>query len=380
MDSFSRKLLGIFTTVTAVSVLSTSAFAQTAKPDSVKTDSAPKPKPASLPVSLSGTMFGNFQYQGAKGPSKSQNKFEVERAYLTLRANIAEKTSTRITLDIYQPSNGGGFATRLKYAYLQYDYLKTKDFSANARIGMLQTGLYEYEETFWPRWLSPTPLDRAGYFSSADLGISTIVTFPNKLAEAYVAVLNGTGYSATENNRFKDYEARVIITPLASSDAPAVLKSLSIVPHYHKGTNASKISGDPHGLKRDRYGVLVALRDPRFTAGFDFAQRTDGSDTLIAGDRNVSDTKGQLISAYTTLRPVQLFDANSRSPLGVVLRYDDIKPNKDEAGRVGVFIGGLTWEMNKKFSLALDYQESTPRKGATGTPSKLYYLHWVANF
>jgi hypothetical protein len=43
-------------------------------------------------------------------------------------------------------------------------------------------------------------------------------------------------------------------------------------------------------------------------------------------------------------------------------------------------IGGLTWDLNRKSALSLDYQEQTPRNGAIAAATKTYFLHMVANF
>jgi len=47
---------------------------------------------------------------------------------------------------------------------------------------------------------------------------------------------------------------------------------------------------------------------------------------------------------------------------------------------VSPVIAGLTWDLNKKVALSLDYQEQTPHNGAIFTPTKIYFLHLVANF
>jgi hypothetical protein len=40
----------------------------------------------------------------------------------------------------------------------------------------------------------------------------------------------------------------------------------------------------------------------------------------------------------------------------------------------------MTWDLNKKASLSLDYQDVTPHNGAIATATKTYFLHLVANF
>src|SRR5215203_5894850 len=107
----------------------------TGYPPSVAADTAapaPKSAPAATPaIDFSGILFGNYQYRGDAGPSKSQNRFDVERAYLTFRMAAGKRTSIRITTDLFQQATAGndayyrGWVIRAKYAYLQYNYLDT---------------------------------------------------------------------------------------------------------------------------------------------------------------------------------------------------------------------------------------------------------------
>src|ERR1019366_3620468 len=187
-----------------------------AKPDSV---AAKQVAPTLPPIDFSGTLFANFQYRGDKGPAKGSNKFDVERVYLTFRMPAGEKTSVRITTDLFQQTTPGndnyykGWVLRAKYAYLQYNYLNGDEWKGLARVGLIHTVFIDYDEQFWPRWISTTPTERAAYFASADAGLATDVTLPHRLGEIYATITNGPGYTSRETDRFKDYAARLTITP-----------------------------------------------------------------------------------------------------------------------------------------------------------------------
>jgi hypothetical protein len=201
------------------------------------------------------------------------------------------------------------------------------------------------------------------------------------MGEVYLGVLNGPGYTSGEVDRFKDYTARVTLNPLASSEA-GVLKSLALVGYYYKGETASNISTE--GLKRDRWGTLVGIKDARFSLAGEYNQNTGGRDSLagLPPVRGTTDSTGRLFSFYGTAKPFKFFDSQSTIPLGIVLRWDDVKADKDVDAKYHVFIGGLTFEINKKVSFALDYQEQIPHSGASvsGGTQKTYFAHWVANF
>lgn len=356
--------------------------------------------PAKTPqLDFSGVVFGNYQYH-TDAASKDQNKFDVERAYLTFKTPAGDRASIRVTGDLFQQTASGndayykGWVFRAKYAYLQYDYVKAAtpaDWNAVARIGLVHTMFIDHEETFWPRWLSTTPVERAGFFSSADAGAATVISFPRKLGEAYVAVTNGPGYASRETDRFKDYQARVTFTPLRTSDL-GYLRTLAVDGWVYRGAIASKfVNGGAgqlgpvsSGLDRNRWGVFAGIRDPRLTIGADLAQREDGGETganTATSPRAIADSTGRLMSAYVVAKPFRMLDAMNGLPLGVVLRFDRMTPNTSASAlKYHVFIGGLTWDLSNKTAISLDYQEQIPTAGPVIATQKAWYMHWVANF
>jgi hypothetical protein len=249
----------------------------------------------------------------------------------------------------------------------------------------------DHEETFWPRWLSLVPVERAGYFSSADAGVATIVTIPNKYGELYAAVTNGPGYASRETDRFKDYQARLTLTPLSASDV-SYLRTFAIDGWVYRGAIASKfVNGGAgqvgpvgSGLDRNRWGVFAGIKDPRLVVGVDYARRNDGGEgsslNTVASPRVVTDSTGSLLSGYAVVKPFQMADATSSFPLGLVARWDHVKPNTSRDADYNVVIAGLTWDLSKKSSISLDYQEQTPRNTTAVAPTRVYFLHWVANF
>ena len=356
----------------------------------------PAPVSVSVPVDFSGVIYANFQYRGEAGPNKSTNKFDLERAYLTFRMGAGDRASIRITADVFQqatPPNDvfyRGWVIRAKYAYLQYDYLKSAGWNGVVRGGLLHNVVIDHVETFWPRWISQSPIERSGAFSSSDAGISTLLTLPNKFGEFYATIVNGPGYTSRETDRFKDYAARLSITPLSGSDIK-ILKAFTLTGWTYAGAVGSQFAGGGPGqigpigvsMPRTRSGVFVGVRDPRLSAGFDWATRKDARETglnTVASPRVEIDSTGRLIAGFVTAKPFQLLNSQSTFPLGLVGRWDRFKPNTATAGYINTVIGGLTWDLNKKTALSLEYQEQTPHDGAVIAVAKTYFLHLVANF
>jgi hypothetical protein len=378
-----------------ISVLAQPGYMPAKPADSAKVDSSkrsPTPAPAAT-LDFSGILFANYQYRG-ESAAHAANKFDIERAYLTFRLAAGDRASVRVTADVFQQTTSGadayyrGWTFRAKYAYLQYNFLNGKEWRALVRGGLLHTVFIDYDEQFWPRWISATPTERAGFFSSADAGLAGLVTLPKKMGEIYTTITNGPGYTSRETDRFKDFAARLTLTPWASITG-SPLSAVAFSVWGYKGAVASKfvdggigeIGPIGEGLQRDRWGVHAGNLNPRLTLGAEYAERLEegeaGSNT-IAAPRVVTDSTGRLIAGYAIVRP---FAAGSPfASLGVLGRYDRITQNADRGSRYDVVIAGLLWDVNKKVSLSADYQENTPRKLSTITPTRTWFLHAVARF
>jgi hypothetical protein len=258
------------------------------------------------------------------------------------------------------------------------------------RGGLIQNVVIDHLESFWPRWISQTAVERAGFFSSADAGVGTLVTLPNTFGEFYAAVVNGPGYTSRETDRFKDYSARLSLTPLSGS-SNKVIKTFALTGWTYVGAVASSFAAGGAGqigpvgssLPRTRSGMFVGVRDPRLSAGAEWDTRKDaresGANTLVSPAVEV-DSIGRLISGFATIKPFQLMSDKSTFPIGLIARWDRLRPNKTSNGFVNTIIGGLTFDLNRKSALSLDYQEVTPHNGAIAAATKTYFLHLVANF
>jgi hypothetical protein len=232
---------------------------------------------------------------------------------------------------------------------------------------------------------------------SADAGVGTILTLPGKFGQIYGLVTNGSGYTQYETDRFKDPAVRLTITPLANSGVK-LLSTWAISPWYYKGEVASKfVAGGAGqvgpvgaGLEKDRYGIFTGIRDPRLTLGAHYVQFKGQSETGLntqVSPRAVVDSTGHAYSLYGIIKPLALFDT-AATRLGLVARYDKATTNTNTNGQFHVFIGGVTFDLNKRAALSFDYQEQLSDtfpvvNGATITPTpplKTWFVHMVANF
>lgn len=280
------------TIVALCGIASTAASAQMALADSVDSTSDSTASGSTAPavdakrgkpgLDFSGWVFGDFQLttdeaSKAANGGKAPNRFDIGRAYLNFRVPAGDRASVRVTTDIEQQDGSSGaydgWIVRLKYAYLQYDFLRSASpngLSATARAGMLHTVLIDHEEHFWPRYLHRVATDAFGFFASADLGVATQWTLPNRAGEIYATVVNGSGYEHPESDRFKDFAARLSLTPLGGRGG--YLATFTISPWISVGKSASAFADDPtnpitEGLEKKRYGVFAGVRDRRLTLG-----------------------------------------------------------------------------------------------------------------
>ncbi|MEO8575424.1 MAG: hypothetical protein ABI556_01930 [Gemmatimonadales bacterium] len=377
-----------------------SAQAPAYPPSAPADTTAPAAKPAAPAtpaIDFSGILFANYQYRGDAGPSKSQNRFDVERAYLTFRMSAGKRTNVRITTDLFQQTTTGndsyyrGWVVRAKYAYLQYNYLDKPDWKANSKIGLLHTVFIDHDEQFWPRWISTSPTERAGFFSSSDAGLSNTISLPRKSGEVYATITNGPGYTSRETDRFKDFAARLTLTPWAK-DAASPFKTLDLSAWGYKGAVASRfvaggtgqVGSVGEGLDRSRWGVHAGSATPKFTFGVEYARKHDegenGSNTP-ALPRVVVDSSGSMTSGYALLRPAMLLNkALKTHPLTLMGRVDRVSNNVDGDAHYNNIIAGLIWDISTKASFSLDYQEVTPYEGSAFPTSKTYFAHFVARF
>jgi hypothetical protein len=352
------------------------------------------PRPATPSVNISGLIFGNYQYH-LSGQNQEFNQFALDRAYINVRATVSERMSARVTSDVFQSGDGNGWTIRAKYAYIQYDYLKRPSWSGVFRAGMLQNVMVENVEQFWPRFLSPVALERSGGFASADVGAATLVTLPQRWGELYAHVVNGPGYTRRESDRFKDFGARLTLTPLAGR-ASGLLSTLMISPWFYEGAIASTfvrgggggaIAPVGAGLPRDRYGVVAGVRDPRLTLAGEVARMRTVTDALGPGTiptRVVSDARANIWSAHGILRPLAFGRADRASRFGIVGRYDGVEPNTATDERYHFLIAGILIDVNARSTLAFDYQEQLANDGAPALPApgafRALFAHIVVNF
>lgn len=354
--------------------------------------------PVTPQLDFSGVVFGNFQWRtdsAAKASTggKPFDKFDIGRAYLTFRMPAGKRGSIRVTTDIFQQSPSSyysGWTVRLKYGYYQHELSRNlfgvQDLTAVARVGMLQTVIIDYIETFWPRFIAVSDLEQYNFFPSSDLGASSVITLPKKRGTIYLTAVNGPGYTSAEIDRFKNVAGSLQFTPFANYSG--FFRSLAFAPYYSKGWVASNYVNPPtsvsSGMERDRRGVFVGIKDRRLTGGFDFGQRVEDVETAPPAARVVAGQTSNLVSGFGFVRPLEIANPRRQSPVGLFLRLDRFDLNNSQPTSAAnplqrLVIAGLFVDVNARTTFTVDYQEMK-QQAPTTFPTKTLFMHWVAYF
>ena len=290
-------------------------------------------------VNVGGTIYADYTYQAdplitdSDGNHVHSSAFNLTRAYINVTGSISHWVAFRITPDVVRvgpvsvgganvnvPGLTGTLTYRLKYAYGQVNF---DDVMHGwwARVGMQQTPWVDYEEGIYRyRFQGAVFTDREGYLTSSDLGLSTRFLSPGNYFELHAGIYNGEGYTSPELNDTKAYQVRGTLRPAPTVD---ILKGLRLTGFY---------DGDRYvrGAKKERVIGNATFENPYVNAGFEWFQ---------AKDQNASASKPVVTAdGYSVW-------ATPRTPIGfeALLRYDNLRPNKDQPGRKKRYIAGVSY-------------------------------------
>ncbi|HLP18083.1 MAG TPA: hypothetical protein VK470_17630 [Bacteroidota bacterium] len=330
--------------------------------------------PKSQPVSVSGMVYSYYTYSMDGVEGKDANRFDLDRLYLTAKSQLFDGGKFQFTTDVYRNTVPGsyynGLGIRVKYGFL--DLALAGPLSL--KFGMIPTHWAGFIDQYWKyRGVSATIVDRQSYFSSADLGASLTYALPGKFGELSLYVLNGSGYTNPESNRFKDAAVRLNVAPFPESPG---LKALTIAGYAYKGAAVSAAST---ALKRDRIGGMVSYSTSLMSATGEYHVRKDAltsPDTITTG--NGMSIFGEVKAPFELLQ----------NKFSLVWRVDIIDPNLDKGDdRQRLAILGLSYKMNDRVNFVADYQgtkaESDLFKRPDGEKTdadKRWFLHLIVTY
>lgn len=277
------------------------------------------------------TVFADYTFQSspevtdAAGHSVDLNQFQVQRAYVNVTGQVHHLLSFRITPDIARETGSGSSLSgssefRLKYAFGQLNLDDWMTRGSWVRFGMQQTPIIDYQETVYRyRFQGPVFVDREGFLSSSDTGVSFHTNFPGNYGDLHAGIYNGDTYSKFEVNDRKGFMIRGTVRPLPMS---RTLRGLRVSGFYDADAPVK-------GGERRRAVADVSFEHKYAHAGFIYL---DARDRSLPTAANV-DASG--FSAWVT----------PRTTLGVegLLRFDHLEPEATNDSRKNRTLAGVAY-------------------------------------
>jgi hypothetical protein len=323
-------------------------------------------------VKVGGTIFLDYTYTDeptttdADGNVIHPESFNVGRAYVNVTGNLSHRIAFRITPDIARLTGGGtsldgSLAIRLKYAYGQFNLDEAWSKGSWVRLGQQQTPLVDYLETIYRyRFQGTVFVDREGFLSSSDVGLSTHYNLPKNLGDVHVGYYNGDTYSKAEANDQKAIMGRVSIRPFPTSGA---LKGLRITAFYD----------DDHYIKNDARTRLF------YGATYEHKYVNAGVEHLDATDQTTAASAELKKTGYSIW-------ATPRFPKGWegLLRFDHLKREDNDAAKDRKILGVAYWFQFAQGPVAaailLDYENVEYDALLATQDETRYALHTLFNF
>ena len=305
-----------------------SAFAQV-------TPAAGSTPPDDTPAfKVGAVIFGDYIYTQSPRTTDSDgnlvhpSSFNITRAYINVTGNLNHRIAFRITPDIARetgsgPTLSGSQVFRLKFAFGQFNLDDWTTKGSWVRLGIQQTPYVDYTETIYRyRFQGPIFVDRAGFVSSSDAGLSGHYNFAGNYGDVHAGFYNGETYTRADPNNEKAFQVRASVRPLPLGG-------------IWKGLRVTGFFDDDHVVeraKRQRAFGQVTFEHPIANAGLELVRAKDRASVT----KPEVDASGW--SAWVTPR-------FGTSGWELLLRHDDLKPNKDLSPKIRRDIVGLAYWM-----------------------------------
>ncbi len=319
------------------------------------------------------TLFTDYTYTkepkavDADGNKINPAAFNVTRMYINVTGNASHNVSFRITPDIKLDSTAGdtlngSLVYRLKYGYGQFNLDEKWSKGSWVRIGLNQTPYIDWLEGIYRYRFQGTMLvDREGFMSPSDYGLSTHYNLPGNFGDVHAGYYNGETYTKQEANDQKAIQIRATLRPVPNV---AVWKGLRLTAFY---------DGD-HYIRNDdrtRFVYAATFEHKYITGGYEHLDATDQSTGLSAR------VKATGYSVWAIPRSTKGWEG--------LLRYDSLKPNKTNSDTKTRKIAGVaywfkTQQAPVSAAVLADYEEVKYDVGLGKPDEKRYAIHTLFNF
>jgi len=311
---------------------------------------------------IDGVVFADYGYnlENNIAAEKDRNAFQFRRIYFTYENNLSASIKVRFRLE----SEHAGFGSTskinpfVKHAYIEWSNLIPQH---KLYLGIAETNAFKNSEEYWGyRSIEKTVMDLNKISSSADMGLALKGDL-NKLFHHWLTFMNGTGYGASEGDRFKKIGYALWLTPVRGLIIEGYID-------YEKQNPAELQTAAVMSAGKDYAGStgyitwkgFVGYDRPSYTIGAEYFQRTNQNSGIengvIADGKLVSYDKSNVVkSGYSIFGSL----ITPLPGVKVYARYDSYDPNSSEtvytkfsSGKLG---GSGLDDDNSLFIMGLDY-------------------------
>jgi polyhydroxyalkanoate synthesis regulator phasin len=300
---------------------------------------------------------------GSAGDGVDKNRFAIKRGYFRFTKEFTPWFEAHITTDVTQASIpnsslSDSIQVRIKYAYGKFKLPDLAFFTKpTIEVGVVHMPWLDFEENLnWYRCQDTMFIERNGIFNSADIGINLVSLFGGLMSEEYqnkvnsaypgrygsmsLAVMNGGGYSASEQNQNKVLEGRFTVRPL-----PDIIPGLQF--SYFGTTGKGNTAANPNWTTNIAFGSFES--EPVVVTGQYYWGR---------GQQNGANTTKK--DGYSFFTELKLYDMikNPINRFSVIGRYDHFDPDITKADNENNrYIMGVAYYLDKphKNMFLLDY-------------------------
>jgi hypothetical protein len=258
-------------------------------------------------------LFGEFVWTqsprrlDANGDLIHPSAFAIQRAYINATGNINKYISWRITPDIARETGttsslNGSQEYRLKFAWAQVNLDEWTTPGSWVRFGVVTTPMIDYSEQIYRyRFQGAIFIDREGFQSASDTGITARYAFPGDYGDVMGGVYNGETFARAEANDQKSVQLRVSVRPLPKHPLLKGWRVTGFVNDDRYVANAP----------RRRLVAQTTFEHPHVVGGFDVLRATDQT------TRRAPEVDSNGYSAWVTPRFVHGWEA--------LFRYDHLR-------------------------------------------------------
>lgn len=166
-------------------------------------------------------VFGQYAFRNSGGGVGWFHEFDVPRVHGALTANVRDVTGRVVLEGVRSASEGAllgvagnSLVLRLREAFAGYR-LPVGTGAFHVAAGVVPTlAVPELEGTWTLRAVTPSPEERTGLLTPADVGVTGKLELPNNHGFIAIGAYNGEGYTNRELNRGKNAELAVSFHPL----------------------------------------------------------------------------------------------------------------------------------------------------------------------